>query len=288
MNPHRNRDRSSWTVPPNWENTWGLEYNLFITDIAPNTLHSQLRDRFKDEPVFVEIVDALLGITDSTSERNHKKAAHRAEGYFIKDEKLWKLGSFTPARATARRECITKQEAVELARTKHNKLHMHHDVLQNQLLDKVLTPFLNTSIATTILEYGRYKNFRPAHLHSLLAPITRHRPFELLVGDYLSMPAGKGGYTKISLYADVFSQNLWAFKLKSAKGKDTINSLRSIAQNFTAPSTFMADGGSHFDCEEVKTYCNKIGTNLHITAMYSPWVNSLLEGSNGILLNALK
>ncbi|KIM74692.1 hypothetical protein PILCRDRAFT_14247 [Piloderma croceum F 1598] len=32
----------------------------------------------------------------------------------------------------------------------------------------------------------------------------------------------------------------------------------------------MADGGSHFDCNE------------------SPWLNGLLEGSNGILLNALK
>ena len=40
MNHHRNGDGSSWTVPPNWENTQGLEYNLFITDIAPNTLHS--------------------------------------------------------------------------------------------------------------------------------------------------------------------------------------------------------------------------------------------------------
>ena len=181
-----------------------------------------------------------------------------------------------------------KQEAVKLARTEHNKLHMHCNVLQNQLLNKFLSPFLDTSITTVILRCKRCKNFSSAHLHSLLAPITHHRAFKLLIGDYLSMPAGKGSYTKIGLYANVFSQKLWAFKLKSAKEKDTVNSLHSIVQNFTAPSTIMADGSSHFNCKEVKTYCDEIGMNLHITAAYSLWINGLLEGSNGILLNALK
>jgi hypothetical protein len=50
----------------------------------------------------------------------------------------------------------------------------------------------------------------------------------------------------------------------------------------------MVDGGSHFDCNEVRDYCASIGTKLHIVAAYSPWINGLLEGSNGILLNALK
>ena len=50
----------------------------------------------------------------------------------------------------------------------------------------------------------------------------------------------------------------------------------------------MADGGSHFDCEEVRNFCDTVGTKLHIVAAYSPWLNGLLEGSNGILLNALK
>jgi hypothetical protein len=57
---------------------------------------------------------------------------------------------------------------------------------------------------------------------------------------------------------------------------------------FTALVMFMADGGSHFNCGEVRDYCNAIGTKLHIVAAYSPWLNGLLAGSNGILLNALK
>jgi hypothetical protein len=50
----------------------------------------------------------------------------------------------------------------------------------------------------------------------------------------------------------------------------------------------MSDGGSHFDCEEVHTFCNSIGTKHHIVAAYAPWLNRLLERSNGILLNTLK
>ena len=50
----------------------------------------------------------------------------------------------------------------------------------------------------------------------------------------------------------------------------------------------MADGGSHFDCNEFRNYCASIGTKLHIVAAYTPWLNGLLERSNGILLNVLK
>jgi hypothetical protein len=57
---------------------------------------------------------------------------------------------------------------------------------------------------------------------------------------------------------------------------------------FTAPKTFMVDGGKHFNCVEVKNYCESISCKLHVVAVYSPWINGLLEGSNGILLNALK
>jgi hypothetical protein len=126
------------------------------------------------------------------------------------------------------------------------------------------------------------------HVHALLAPITRRRPFELLVADYLSMPPGKGGFTKIGLYADVFAQKLWGFKSKSAAGKNTVDSLRRINNTFIAPETIMVDGGSHFNCNEVREFCDSIGSKLHVVAAYSPWLNGLLEGYNGILLNALK
>jgi hypothetical protein len=165
---------------------------------------------------------------------------------------------------------------------------MGRDLIRTQLLDRIYSPMLNASITSAIRSCGRCKNFGSMHIHALLAPITRRRPFELLVGDYLSMPVGKGGFWKIGLFADVYSQRLFAFKSKAAAGKNTVDSLRRISQTFTAPETFMADGGKHFNCVEVKNYCESIGCKLHVVAAYSPWINGLLEGSNGILLNALK
>ena len=86
----------------------------------------------------------------------------------------------------------------------------------------------------------------------------------------------------------MFSQKLWAFKLKSAAGQDTINSLHHILQVFVALTMFMVDGGPHFNCDEVCNFCRDIGTHLHITATYLPWINGLLEWNNSILLNTLK
>ena len=281
-------DGSEWSVAPDWEGARGLHYDLFPVTEAPTDTQSRLRERFKDEPVFLEVIDALTGTDSSKSTQERKRARHKAEGYLIEDSRLWRLGGITPARAASRRECVTKSEAIELARAEHEKTHMGRDAVKMQLLDRVCSPLLDASIVKAILGCGRCKNFGSTHLHALLAPITRRRPFELLVGDYLSMQPGKGGFCKIGLYADIFTQRLWAFKYKSATGKSTVDSLRRIHYGWQAPGTFMSDGGSHFDCAEVRTFCNSVGTKHHVVAAYAPWLNGLLERSNGILLNTLK
>lgn len=102
------------------------------------------------------------------------------------------------------------------------------------------------------------------------------------------MQPGKEGFSKIGLYADAFTQHLYAFKFKSTTEKSTVDSLRCIHQGWSAPQTFMTDGGSHFDCAEVCSFCNSIDTKHHIMASYALWLNGLLERSNGILLNTLK
>ena len=152
--PHIDNDGSMWSVTPDWEEARGLTYNLFTIDTSPTTLHSMLRECFKDKRIFMEVVDAILGITDTTSDANHKKAAHHAKGYFIEEGKLWKLGRYTPSRATVCHECITKVEAMQMARVEHSKLHMHRDMLRNQLLDKIHSPLLDASISMAILKCG--------------------------------------------------------------------------------------------------------------------------------------
>ena len=50
----------------------------------------------------------------------------------------------------------------------------------------------------------------------------------------------------------------------------------------------MADGGSHFAGHAVGDWCNEHASCYQQVSAYSPWVNSLLEGTNGKLLSHCK
>src|SRR5882762_8381470 len=152
--PHRENNGSSWSVNPDREHAKGIYYNMFTVETITSTLHSSLRERFKNEAVFLQVLHALLGITGASTEAERRWAKHQSEGYFVEDGKLWRLGGATPTRTVARRECITKLEAIQLAREEHAKLHMHRDHIKTQLLDKIYSPLLDASITTAILECG--------------------------------------------------------------------------------------------------------------------------------------
>ena len=285
--PKSGSDGSEWDVDSDWETGAGLVYGINYIAIPPCTLN--LRDRFANTPLFRDVIDALEGIQSGVGLRERKRARHRASKYMIEDGKLWFIGGGTRTRAVARRECVTKEEAMELARTEHEKGgHFHRDLIKIALLDKIHTPYLDQAIVTAITDCPRCKNFGGTHLHSLLQPITRRHPFELLVGDYLSMPPGKGGYHTIGLYLDTFTQHVWGYKFKTAgTGKTTIKSLEDIYGGFAPAEVFMSDGGKHFKNNEVRQCCEKWGGRHHVVAAYSPWINGLVEGTNKILLYIL-
>lgn len=178
---------------------------------------------------------------------------------------------------------------MELAREEHEKGgHFHRDLIKIALLDKIHTPNLDQSIVKAITDCARCKNFGGTHLHALLQPITRRHPFELLVGDYLSMPPGKGGYHIVGLYLDTFTQHVWGFMFKTVgTGKTTVKSLEDIYGGFAPAEVFMSDGGKHFKNNEVRQCCEKWGGRHHVVAAYSPWINGLVEGTNKILLYIL-
>jgi len=166
--------------------------------------------------------------------------------------------------------------------------HWGRDAIKIALTDRIYSPKLDASIMAAISDCSHCKNFGTPHLHSLLEPITRRHPFELLVGDYLTLPKAKG-YNTLGVYLDTFSQHVWAFKYKSGgTANTTIDGLEQIFKNFTASETFMTDGGKHFNNEAVRKFCAKWNCNTHVIAAYSPWVNGLVEGANKILLHVLK
>ena len=109
------------------------------------------------------------------------------------------------------------------------------------------------------------------------------------MGDYLSLPAGKGGYHTVGLYLDTCSQHIFRYKYKTAgSAKTTMDSLEKIFHNFAPCKTFMTDGGKHSDNKEVCELCEKWGTKTHVVPTYSPWVNGLIKGTNKLLLHVLK
>ena len=167
--------------------------------------------------------------------------------------------------------------------------NFYRDNIKAVLLDRICSPGLDRSITQAIISCGRCKRFGTTHLHSLLEQITRRHLFELLVSHTLSMPVGKGGLKKFSLYVDVYSQYVSRNALrKAATGKSTCAALMKVCDTYTDPETFMTDGGPEFDNAEVREFRESRGIKLHIVPAYSPWISGLVEGMNRILLGRLK
>ena len=156
-------------------------------------------------------------------------------------------------------------------------------------MDNIFSPKLDQTITNALCQCPQCKNFGATHLHSLLDPITRCHPFELLIVDYLSLPKGKGGYHTVLLILDTFSQYVWGFKLKThGTAKTTIDGLKWVKHGFRAPDTFMTDGGMHFNNGDVWAWCEANETTHQVVAAYALWVNGLVENANGKLLGRLK
>lgn len=158
--------------------------------------------------------------------------------------------------------------------------------IKAQLLDQIASPKLNQSIMKAIMNCDKCRAFGSTHLYSLLQPITWRHPFELIAADTLSMPKGEGGYTKIGIYIDIYLAHLsWQTQISCHR-----EDVHQILQNdlYTAPKTLMMGGGPEFDNKELQEECQRWGTKLYITPVYSPWVNGLIEGTNAKLLGILK
>ena len=90
------------------------------------------------------------------------------------------------------------------------------------------------------------------------------------------------------LILDTYLQYVWGFKLKtSSTAKTTLDGLSTITHMFWAPETLMINGGSYFNNGDVRAWCEANGTKHQVTAMYAPWINRLVEGTNSHLLGQL-
>ena len=89
--PKEEGDGSKWTVSEDWETSRGLTHDIFHMESASTPEMAELRERFKNEPIFAEVIDALLELDQGKSLRLRKRARHRALEYAIIEGKLWKI-----------------------------------------------------------------------------------------------------------------------------------------------------------------------------------------------------
>ena len=88
---HEEKDGSEWTVSEDWKANVGLTHDIFHTSTAKTPEMARLRERLKDEPIFTEVIDALLELEQGSSLKLRKRARHRASEYMVDEGKLWKL-----------------------------------------------------------------------------------------------------------------------------------------------------------------------------------------------------
>jgi transposase InsO family protein len=214
---------------------------------------------------------------------------HRAEGFMIEDDKLWRVSTKALDRV-ARTECQPTTAGFQLALDthKHNG-HFNADLIKPNLWDKYFWPGLNMDCRQACLECPHCKNFGPAVMNTLLQPVRCVKPFDLTAGDYTSLPPGIGSYKTLGVYIDMCSNFIWVTKVKGAgTAKTTLSSLQQICLDYATPRAFMTDGGSHFKNTTVDTFCDENQIQYIVTAAYAPWVNGLVESTNNLLLSRLK
>ena len=75
-------DSSKWTVMPDWEEVTGLVHDLYHIAETPNL--TVLRERFKSEPLFLDIVDAIISLSSTNMTIQEKKQAqHHKTQYML-------------------------------------------------------------------------------------------------------------------------------------------------------------------------------------------------------------
>jgi len=135
--PRTDGDGSAWTVSEDWKSAHGLVNDLLLTKVS-NLAVEDMHTRFKHKPLFLEVVEALLDLDSGKSERDRRRACHRALGYIIEDGCLWHIADGKSTCAQTQVECISQEEAIEMAKDIHAKNgHWGHDLTKLQLMDHI-------------------------------------------------------------------------------------------------------------------------------------------------------
>ena len=77
-------DRSELTVTPDWEEVTGLIHDLYYIAKLPDL--TVLKERFKGEPLYLDVIDAIIGFTSQETTVREKRRAQHRKGFFYEDD----------------------------------------------------------------------------------------------------------------------------------------------------------------------------------------------------------
>jgi hypothetical protein len=139
------KDGSEWTVSEDWEANLGLTNDILLTEsTAQQKPVRPLQEWFTNKPVFLEVVESILGMNEMKPLRDRKRAMHWVSQYLIEDGKLWRLRGGTMVRARSKVECITKEEAKQLAKEQYeNRGHWGRDTIKIALIESIVPDLMH-------------------------------------------------------------------------------------------------------------------------------------------------
>ncbi|THU82999.1 hypothetical protein K435DRAFT_690355, partial [Dendrothele bispora CBS 962.96] len=97
-------DGSEWTVSQDWDSRLGLAQDILQVSVSEEV--NDMRQRFKEEPVYLEVIDLLMKVDEGKTLRERRRARHRAKGYMMEEKRLWQVNIRSNGRSRARVECV--------------------------------------------------------------------------------------------------------------------------------------------------------------------------------------
>jgi Integrase zinc binding domain len=202
-----------------WELRLGIINDLYSVHrthlhlLVPDHATEKLLSRFSNDTEMTAIIRWLLflELAEDLTKRERDAIKKRADEYFIKNGKLWRLRKGAGHAV----ECLSREEGLATTLQKHEEIgHWAHDILTLELQRHYDWPSLQQDCTDVPSQCSSCQQFGPRLKNFLLQPIIRLRLFDMIAADYLKLPRGIGGFSDTLIFVDFFTCYVWGVILK--------------------------------------------------------------------------
>ena len=103
-------------------------------------------------------------------------------------------------------------------------------------------------------------------------------------------PLKEGSHKKkyLLVMVDKFTKWIEAKPVKTAESGPVIDFISGVVHRYGVPHSIIADNGSNFIADKVKTWCGKMGIKLDYASVYHPQTNGQVKRANGLIMSGIK